>query len=205
MSLPKSGGAPLGPPAAGLLLTGMVAFASCIIWLLATYYNPNPFWFTAISKTTVVSAAERLVYLVPPVLGLWAAGCLVVGAVHMMRLRSYALAVVATMLAMLPWSPAWILGVPFGIWALVVLRRPEVRAAFLNNRRREGSALPGKQEPKGPVTGKIASFFRTVAGYMLPTSVGKSPLSHPSAAAPETQEPMAPSSGVNRASGEIGG
>jgi hypothetical protein len=100
-------------------------------------------------------------------------------------------------------SPAWILGLPFGIWAWVVLRRPEVRAAFLNNRRPSGSALENK-EPQKPARGKFASFFRSLAGYMLPTSVGKVPLSQSGVAAPEPTEQMAPSPAENRSIEEMG-
>jgi predicted Ser/Thr protein kinase len=52
------------------------------------------------------------------------------GAVQMLRLRSYGLAIAAAILALLPCGPAWPLGLPVGIWALVVLTAPEVKAAF---------------------------------------------------------------------------
>ena len=51
------------------------------------------------------------------------------GAVKMLRQESYAWATTAAIVAMVPWY-CCILGLPFGIWALVVLRRPVVKAAF---------------------------------------------------------------------------
>jgi serine/threonine protein kinase len=172
-------------PALGLLFTGVVAFIAGLVFTVAAMHE----------------MATREGYLPPSLpfaLGPFVALFLISGAVQMMRLRSYPLAVAATMLAMLPWSPAWILGLPFGIWGWRVLRRPAVREAFLNNRRQASSALPAKQESRSPATGKIASFFRSVAGYMLATSVGKNPLSQPGVAAPEAPKRSAPSSDERR-------
>ncbi len=56
---------------------------------------------------------------------------ILVGMFRMMKLRSHGMAVAASILAMIPCvSPCCCLGLPFGIWALVVLLRPEVKAAF---------------------------------------------------------------------------
>jgi len=59
-------------------------------------------------------------------------GVIIFGAVRMRQLRSYGLAVAAAILSLIPClsSPCFVLGVPFGIWALVVLLNGEVRAAF---------------------------------------------------------------------------
>ncbi|MCH7920863.1 MAG: hypothetical protein IIC50_23170, partial [Planctomycetes bacterium] len=40
------------------------------------------------------------------------------------------LAVFAAILAVLPWTPTFLIGVPVGIWALLVLKEPDVKAAF---------------------------------------------------------------------------
>lgn len=57
-------------------------------------------------------------------------------------LASYRLAIAASILAMIL-PPGSLIGLPFGIWALVVLTRPEVRAAFKANRLRlRGGVLP---------------------------------------------------------------
>jgi predicted Zn finger-like uncharacterized protein len=53
------------------------------------------------------------------------------GALRMLQLRNYGLALTASILAMLNFGNCCcVLGIPFGIWALIVLLRPEVRAAF---------------------------------------------------------------------------
>jgi hypothetical protein len=54
------------------------------------------------------------------------------GALSMMRLESYGLAVAAAVLSVIPClsSPCIVLGVPFGLWSLFVLMEPGVRDAF---------------------------------------------------------------------------
>ncbi len=56
---------------------------------------------------------------------------IILGAVRMKNLQSYSFAMTSAILAMLPCiSPCCVLGLPFGIWALVVLSDAAVKAAF---------------------------------------------------------------------------
>lgn len=55
---------------------------------------------------------------------------IIVGALKMQKLRGRGLATTAAILAMIPCSPCCVLGLPFGIWALVVLSKPEVQSQF---------------------------------------------------------------------------
>ena len=65
-------------------------------------------------------------------LGIIADIVIILGAVRMKGLQGYGLAVAASVLALLPClSPCCILSMPFGIWALIVLMRPEVKSQFL--------------------------------------------------------------------------
>jgi len=52
------------------------------------------------------------------------------GAAKMKKLNSYGLAMTACILAMIPVVNCCLLGLPFGIWALVVLVKPEVKDSF---------------------------------------------------------------------------
>lgn len=57
---------------------------------------------------------------------------LFIGAKKLRRAESYGLALVTAILVMVPpLSPCCMLGLPFGIWALIVLLRPEVKRAFV--------------------------------------------------------------------------
>ena len=145
-------------PAVGLLLTGILAFLGSLVTgvvLAVMSFRTGESAFYWASLVTLPIMAAGLV--------------LIIGAMNMMRLKSYSLAVTAAILALIPWSIVWILGLPFGILALVVLRRRNVMGAFLDGSSSEASKGP---EPKAPRAGKFVSFFRSVRGYFLPTSAG---------------------------------
>lgn len=57
-------------------------------------------------------------------------GFVLFGAIKMLRLQSRGLAMAACIVALLPCSCCCILGLPFGIWGLVVLNKPEVKSHF---------------------------------------------------------------------------
>ena len=65
------------------------------------------------------------------VLGLGINVLVIVGALKMLRLQSWGLAMTAAILIMLPCSGCCcLLGLPVGIWALVTLNKPEIKGAF---------------------------------------------------------------------------
>jgi hypothetical protein len=54
-----------------------------------------------------------------------------IGALRMQQLRNRGLAMTAAIVAMVPcFSPCCLLGLPFGIWAIIVLSKPEVQSQF---------------------------------------------------------------------------
>ena len=56
---------------------------------------------------------------------------ILLGALKMKRLESHGFAMAASILALVPCvSPCCLVGLPIGIWSLVVLSKPEVKAAF---------------------------------------------------------------------------
>jgi serine/threonine protein kinase len=142
-------------PAVSLLLTALGAAVSMV--LAVPFALELDRMDKVISKHLVVGVAVLLVSA--------GFGVMLAGAVQMMRGRWYPLCVAAALLAVLPWSPAWLLGLPAGIWALVVLGRPEVMTTFLHNRR-------GAPAPPGPVAAKIRSWLRSFAGYFVTVSPG---------------------------------
>lgn len=69
--------------------------------------------------------------VVGTVITLAVGGLIIYGAMKMMNLQSYGLAMAASIVAMIPClSPCCCLGLPAGIWAIVVLNNAEVKAAF---------------------------------------------------------------------------
>jgi hypothetical protein len=71
---------------------------------------------------------------------------IILGANKMRNLESYGFAVAAAILSVIPClsSPCIVLGMPFGIWALVVLMNDDVRNAFLD------SGKPPQPSTEGP-------------------------------------------------------
>ena len=56
---------------------------------------------------------------------------ILIGAIRMKTLQNHGFAMTVAIIAMIPCvSPCCLLGLPFGIWAIVVLNDPSVRAAF---------------------------------------------------------------------------
>jgi hypothetical protein len=65
------------------------------------------------------------------ILGLGISVFVLFGALRMQKLASRGLALTAAIVAMVPcFSPCCVIGLPIGIWALVVLGKPEVQSQF---------------------------------------------------------------------------
>src|SRR5258708_18018296 len=95
------------------------------------------------------------------------------GALMMRRLRWYPLAATASIVAMIPWSPAFLLSLPFGIWSCIVLGKPEVTEAFFDPRHCPLDEPVGEPNPRPRAVGRVFSYVRSVCGYFLPTMGGK--------------------------------
>jgi len=128
-------------PAIGLLVTGILDCLSTLLIALALVCFPYSVRESShavlpgehMQPPAVVEAPLAVILMLGfLVLGLGIGVLIIVGSIKMMRLRSAALAKTSAVLALIPFpNPAtWLLGLPMGIWALVVLSRPEVEAAF---------------------------------------------------------------------------
>jgi serine/threonine protein kinase len=152
----------LFPLALSLLLTAAAGLVSSVALGLVLTQAFDPAGNQDV-KRLVVTAATLLVTA--------SIGLLIVGAVQMMRLRSYRLCLAAALVAVLPWSPAWPLGLTVGIWAVVVLGRRDVMLAFLGDSDGAAPGPPHEPEPPGPVAGKLRSLWRSFVGYFVTTRV----------------------------------
>jgi tRNA A-37 threonylcarbamoyl transferase component Bud32 len=116
-------------PAIALRLAGILSILPLPVFLVVSLLGLLP-----------VNALAGGVLMLPGVL---AGVLIIVGAGNMLRLRSYAWALVGAVLAVLPCGLGWLVGLPVGIWALVVLlTAPEVKEAFgsLRSLQRAGAA-----------------------------------------------------------------
>jgi hypothetical protein len=111
---------------------GIAAFTQVVLLILRVFG-------AGIGALTGGRAPEQVAHLMAGTIGV-IIGVLVLliqafiiwGAMQMRQLRSYGAAMAASILGMVPcFFPCCCpLGLPFGIWALVVLLRPEVKTAF---------------------------------------------------------------------------
>src|SRR5262249_26994209 len=145
-------------PAIGLALTAVVALVSTpmLAVVLARRFDPAG---DVLAKCLV----GAVVFVFMP-LGVW---LLMAGAPRMLRERSYTLCLAAAVVAMLPWSPAWPLGLTVGIWAVVVLGRRDVVLSFLREGDSAAPELPRDPETPGPLARKLRSWWRSFAGYFV--------------------------------------
>ena len=130
---PGAAGATLvSGPAIGLIVTAILGALVQIVSLirLLLMHTPMPVnsqmpgqaWVAMLSGP--VGVAVSIIAILMSVV-------ILLGALKMKKLESYGLAMTASILAMIPClSPCCVIGLPIGIWALVVLSKPEVKSAF---------------------------------------------------------------------------
>jgi len=104
-------------PAVGLLVAGMINCLGVVGGVVGVLWSVFRFMPGATKLPIVILMAAHAVVVI---LGAW----------NLMQLRSYRLAVAGGILGILPFTPGAIIGLPMGIWALVVMTKKEVKAAF---------------------------------------------------------------------------
>jgi hypothetical protein len=137
-------------PAVGLLVAGGINCLAAVGFVLAAIFSPLTkgfsgefvtFGFLPGAKGLVIVAAT-VAYAVFVLLGGW----------NLMQLRSHRIAWIGSLLALFPFSPGSVVGLPMGIWALVVMRNEQVKAAF------------GQQRIEVAVPPKVRDFAVSAAG-----------------------------------------
>lgn len=121
-------------PSIGLMVVAIVGFLTILATVLLSFLD------IAITSSGIGQSgdAEGVLQLMSGTVGIIRSVigilcCIVVfsGALQMRKLRSYGLAMVASIIALVPcFSPCCLIGIPIGIWALVVLNKPEVKPYF---------------------------------------------------------------------------
>lgn len=121
-------------PALGLLVFGVIGIIFAIFSMLGSAFD-----FGLSSMTDMYGDADERIAsfigggfgLISSLIGLGVSGLIIFGALKMQKMEQYELGVIASVLSIVPCiSPCCILGLPFGIWGLVVLLNPEVKEAF---------------------------------------------------------------------------
>jgi hypothetical protein len=123
----------LRSPAVALICLGVLNVMSAVVLLLGRLAN-----LIKGNERVIADEAERLGYQTAMIyfplvslLSIGAAPLIIIGGVQMLSARKYSLAILAAILAMIPLTSVCCLpGIGIGLWALIVLRNPEVKAAF---------------------------------------------------------------------------
>ncbi|HEV3261591.1 MAG TPA: serine/threonine-protein kinase [Gemmataceae bacterium] len=163
--------------AGGLLLTATLAFLTWGLILSLVHVTRWPYPYSYPLEQSLGREYPQLIWMLLVPLAL-----MVFGALRMRKLENYEFAVMASILAMVPWSPAWPLGIGIGWWSLGVLKKSKVKAAFahiadptdqeLQSFARPPAALP-RRGPGRAVLGKMMSLLHSVRYYCVDSLVGK--------------------------------
>lgn len=122
-------------PAIGLIVTGALVVLGGLIGVAITLtgkatpaHTGNP----DLDRMLLSMQASGTWNVVQEILMLLIGGLIIFGGLKMKKLESYGLCIAVSILAMIPCftSCCCVLGLAFGIWALVVLNKPEVKSAF---------------------------------------------------------------------------
>jgi predicted Ser/Thr protein kinase len=146
-------------PAVGLVLSAVVALIhwggigiACALSMLDHFYRWGP-------QATFFSWSA---FLIVAVLILGMAMVILNGARRLRECSDHAAVIAGVLVTMLPWSVHWLVGLPVGIWCLLVLARPSVRAAFAANLRRQRGA-----RPVGPPLDRVRSFLGSLRSQFV--------------------------------------
>jgi len=135
-------------PAIGLIIVGGFNAMFGLMALLSGLLR-----LAGIMKEQIpVNEAERIGYLIGTfgsygiaLFSLIAAPFIIYGGMQMLNGKKYGLSKIAAILAIIPFtSCCFLVGIPLGIWAFLILRNPEVKAYF------EGQQLPYNTTPPPP-------------------------------------------------------
>ena len=119
-------------PSVGLLVTGVVGGIISLLGLILNAIGTSaiPFVQDSLDKR-YMELWEGGAGIASSFIGIVVAVFIIYAALKMKELTQYGLCMAASILAMIPCiSPCCIIGLPIGIWCLVVLTKPEVKAAF---------------------------------------------------------------------------
>jgi len=153
-------------PAIGLIIVGAMQLLFVAMYLLGTLADWEQRGFEAAWSETQELGP---ILLTGMALSVPVSILIILGAVRMMNLQSYRFALAAAILALLPLTFMVVVGVPFGIWALVVLARQRVKAAFPE---RPPAADDASLRPvRGPGIGLVVTGIANWIGIPIAISI----------------------------------
>jgi hypothetical protein len=122
-------------PAIGLMVTAGLGLAGGLFGLILTLVRSgNPPEMPGMDPQ-VTHFIQVFAYgpmgIITKIVGLAISLFVLFGAIKMQKLAGYGFAMAAAIIALIPcFSPCCLIGLPIGIWVLVVLSKPEVKSQF---------------------------------------------------------------------------
>jgi hypothetical protein len=125
-------------PAIALIVVGILGGVLGIINLLGSALMSSlakrigTFSEEQLAEMERMGQGQTLMSVVLSLLVLGGSAFIIFGALQMMKLRGWTIALVASILAMIPFFTccACFLGVPVGVWSIIVLSNADVKRAF---------------------------------------------------------------------------
>lgn len=118
-------------PAIFLLIIVCLSFLNHAGGIVLHFMGINAFPMQQAPQNQAEEIGRMVGGVVGGVVGLGADALVFFGALSLLRVSSYGMAMTGSILAVIPClSPCCVLGIPFGIWALVVLNDESVKAGF---------------------------------------------------------------------------
>lgn len=114
------------PPAVAILSLAAVSIVARLVLAAFEFALPGPD-----GNDATVQASRMTGQIAGQIVGLVFNVVAIVGSIDMLKLKSFRNAQIGAVVTVIPCcSPCFVLGIPFGIWALVILRQPGVRESF---------------------------------------------------------------------------
>lgn len=118
-------------PAIGLMITAGLGFIAQGLSLALNLFGSSIIAAQSQGNEAMAQMFSGAIGAVAAGFAMLIAIVIFMGALKMKKLQSFGFAMTASVIAMLPCvSPCCLIGLPIGIWALVVLNKPEVKGAF---------------------------------------------------------------------------
>jgi len=117
-------------PATGLIVTAVLGFMVQGLGFMGNIFGFSQ-GFGGTGSESALAFFTGTMGIILNLVGVGIGVVILLGALKMKKLESHGFAMAASILALVPCvSPCCLVGLPIGIWSLVVLAKPEVKAAF---------------------------------------------------------------------------
>ena len=118
-------------PATGLIVTAILGFVVQGFFVLVNVFGLSLGFLDTSPDAMAINLFSGTMGLFTNVVGIAIGVVILLGAQKMKKLESHGWAMASSILALAPCiSPCCVVGLPVGIWSLVVILKPEVKGAF---------------------------------------------------------------------------